>query len=272
MPVKGYTSRNYNEKNTSEYALSIQLGLDGFCFIIKHGNKLLAFDEVRFEAVSKDQLFVKISEAYNNFPILLKTYKKVQILWQTSRYLLIPNDLFEATNAKNLFEVNYSLAPLDEIHFNVIDAVNAVLIFSINSEVIHFLSSKYPKLELKSTATALTENNSLIDKSTVLISQVYNKNLDICLVQNNKPLLVNNFTFDSDSDLVYHLLNVPKQLGLERGNVYYAFAGGIHKDSERHKLISKFSDNIKLLEPAALDLPYTISARQKTQYYTLFSS
>jgi hypothetical protein len=72
-----------------------------------------------------------------------------------------------------------------------------------------------------------------------------NGRFDIAVVKENRLTLYNSFLFRAGEDLVYYIMAVYKQLGMDTAHIPIYISGKIAAESELHKLICKYAADVR---------------------------
>ena len=277
MPAINSTDSDYNKENTHLYNLSIQVGLDGFSFVIKErekGNIRRFFsNSYTRDTVNDNTLTDAVERDIRVNPELTFPYNKITIYYESQHYLLIPTDVFEKEKARQLLEIMHPLNELDEIHFHDIPSIQSTLVYTVHTEILALLTNTLPKTaQVLCTADYffnLPLESNLKDK--VLYAQVYNDYVNIAYTENGKPLLVNTYRYTNDNDFVYHLLNIIKQQEAEKQAISIIFEGKLTRLSNVYRLVNRFSE-ADLADITAIVAPESLTATSKSKFYSLLKS
>lgn len=275
MPANSIIDNDYKENHTKNYHLSIQVNLDGFSFIIKDPSteKILYFYENTFTPSASSKMFSDwLKGELMKHKVLRYDFANTSCYVQSSNYTIIPSHLFIREQAKSLLEVNAPVRQLDEIHFNDLPSLHAVLIFTVHTEVASLLSTHIACCIIQCTvknqikALAETENTHQINV------QVNSRSIDVVLLECNKLVLINNYLFTSDNDIVYHLLNIIKQFDLKQEEYAITLQGKINRFGNLYKLIERFIPNVNMATTTSIKAPLGLNPSLKSSYYSLLVS
>jgi len=246
---------------TQSYYLSIQLNLDGlsFCILDPVREKYIAFESKSFP---KDQIFddyLNILEDYlDNHELLKLKFKASRLIWISNKNTLIPNSFFNIENLKKYFEFNQKLGDLDEIHYSGLKFVDAYSVFIIPNQVASIFSRRFKNIvfynqQIPFIEQALFKHHSENKKVIVHVNHQF---IDVAITENNKLLLYNNFLYKNEMDMVYFILYVFDQFGLDTQHTELILSGII--DQKDHALI-KLKDFIKHIKFEKLSEEFSYS-------------
>jgi hypothetical protein len=72
--------------------------------------------------------------------------------------------------------------------------------------------------------------------------------LDITIIENNKLLLFNTFSYNTEEDFIYYILFVAEQLNLDVNEFPLYFTGKISSNTTIYKITYKYIKNVYFLE------------------------
>lgn len=242
--------------STSNYHLSIQAGLNGFSFCILDGNynKYIVFKHIEFEKeyhIPEDYA-KQISSIIEKDELLTKEYKSSRFINISHRTTVLPKEFSTVESAKKYFEFNHEMSDLDELHLNKIEVLDTSLsvLFTVPNYIAIDLLNIHPKMKFFSQVTPFIER--AIEKSkkdsskNKVFAYIYNGFLDLAIVNSGKLVLYNNFKYQDSSDLVYFLLGVYKQLGLNLLEDEIIIGGLIEKSSDEINILNQYLGKVKL--------------------------
>ncbi len=237
---------------TSTYHLTIMLNDNGYsyCIIDSVRKNCVGIKNVNFNnIVSKEDYYKSIEKHIEGDVFLSKSYKNIDFIYTSERSTLVPEKLFDKKRLKEHFCFLEQLNDYEELHFNKLKRINAVNIFSIPSYITTLMVNKFPELKFYHQATNFIDN-SLLKSLEVgpMIGIMLSKNFfDLSYCQSGKLILYNNFEIKTESDFVYHVVNVMQQLQV-KNNIPVYLAGNFEKKSNIYQLISKYVKNLKVVK------------------------
>ena len=237
---------------TSTYHLSIMLNQGGYsyCIIDTVRKKCVGIKNVNFENIETQEDYYKsIDEFLQKDTILAKSYKSIDFIYASEKSTLVPLKLFDKKRLKQHFCFVEQLSDFEELHFNKLKRIDAVNVFSIPSFITTLMVNKFPELNFYHQASNFIDNS--LKKSSEVGSMIgimmFDNFFDLSYCKSGKLILYNNFEFKTESDFVYHVVNVIQQLQVKK-NIPVYLAGNFEKDSKNYQLISKYIKNIKIVK------------------------
>lgn len=236
---------------TQSYYLSIQVNLDGlsFCILDPVREKYIAFSHKNFE---KDLIFddyLNLVEKYiQSSDLLSYRYKNIKLIWLSGKNTLIPNSYFKEQNLKRYFEFNQKLEDLDEIHFNELRYVDAYSVYTIPTQLANIFIRQFSKIDFYNQQIPFIEQALFkyhSDSKKVFV-HVNDKFIDICITENGKLLLYNNFSYKAEMDIIYFILYVYDQFNINTENTELIISGFIKKKDSLYQKLKEFIPHLKL--------------------------
>ncbi len=269
----------FDINNTSQYHISIQISLNGYCFSILdiQRNKYILLKNYLF----KDQLILDQSGKGLNFiherdEFLKNDYKSVSVIIVSNRSTLVPLPLFNESYISNFFEFNYGIETGEGINFNKLKQTDAVNLFPVNLEIRNIFLNKFPHARFYSQATPFIEkiliNNKNNSYSTKLYVNVQTEFFDIVAVNQKKLELYNSFRYKTESDFSFFILYVLDQLKLNPQETILNICGELSKESPSTQLIKSFLKDASFAQYGDQALySYTLANIPAHRFYNLLN-
>jgi len=230
------TNNSLNTTNIFK-ELSIQIAMNGLSFSIRNttSKKILAIQEFPLEKTySEQELEDRISTIFNTNSFLLDKYDNINITHINNTATFVPNVLFEEENLADYLKFSISLENQSNIAFDNISDIQAKLVFlpftRINNYIFEKLGSfNFTHHSNKLLKYFLTKNPQNSLKNTYLFFR--GDTFDCFILQNNKLLFYNNFTFQNEADVLYFLLFTFEQFTLKQ-DINSLFISGDLKEND----------------------------------------
>lgn len=249
--MKDFTLFNdtFSISKTNTYHLSILLKPSGISYSIIDTvrRKCVAVKNANFEDLAgSEDYFNKIKGFIDEDTFLSKNYKSIDFVFSSRKSTIIPSELFDKKSLKSYFTFTHQLDEFEEIHFNRLNKVDAVNIFSIPSDLTTLMVNHFPELRFYHQASTFIDNTLLKSETTgyILGIMAYKSYFDVAVCNNGKLFLYNNFDYQNENDFVYHISNVYQQLRISDLKTNIFLSGDIDKDSPKYKLLNKYLRNV----------------------------
>ena len=262
------------QSKTFQYHLSIQADLDGVCFSIldKESNRYLLFRKYSYSLSHDPEIQLKnVDQAFSTDEFLQSGYSTVSFIYLTRKSTLVPGVFFDESNIRTYFEFNHSLNEYDEIHYNYISEIEGYNIFTIPSDLSNFIYSKHKNVKYFHQATPLI--HSVIAGLHELSGIHINLNrdfFDIVVIENSRLRLYNTFQYQNDTDLLYFVLYVIKQLKIDIASVITTICGEQCDKPAYYNALKEYIPNIVYLEPVFPEFSPVFKKIGKHKFFNLF--
>lgn len=265
----------FDKFNTSAYRLSIQFSLNGFSFCILDSiqNKFVLLRNYIFDAPTEPELINNLENVFED-EILSLPFKKTIVAYQTHKFLLIPNPFFSKNNVKTYFEIQHSLDHLDELHTYPFNDKELTAAYAIPNPAVNIILEHQPKAKFITPSVPFIEMASGLSgskKKCILIS-LREKLSDILVVEGDQILFFNTFQINKTNDLLYYLLFVLKNQGIQQEEATVNIINYKENQIDFNSL-KKYIKKIDILSYQDEELfSYLIKKKYIREFLTLFNA
>ncbi len=244
-----YFSNTFDILKTNTYSLTLGLQPQSITYTIEDTvrNKCIAIKHFNLqEAYDIEKYFQYIKSFIEEDTFLAKHYKRINFVYSSPKSTLIPADYFDKNTLKKYFTVNHKLYDYEELHFNKLLNLKLVNVFSIPSVITTLMVNKFPELQFYHQSSTLIDNfvRKSIDKKYVIGMFVSNKYLHITCAKQGKLELYNHIEYSNEDDVVYHVMNIYKQLNIPNRETNFYLLGNVTKNSSTYRLLAQYVSNI----------------------------
>ena len=277
MPDINLTDISFNKDNTQNYHLSIQADLNGFSFCILDADKkkYVALRHYRIKDIySIDDYTDKLVKVFDDDDLLDQDYGSVSFIYQTQKSILIPESFFDKSNLKSYFEFNHTISELDEINYNFLSDINAFNVFAIPSYIANEVIKRYRDAKLYHQATPFIRSifrKYAGDENDSVYVSLNNRFIDIAVAGKNKLKLYNTFQFHNETDLLYFVLYVYKQLNIDTRSNQLFVSGELSDNQHIFRSLKRFINNVHYLESFDFIFSGALARLNKHKYFNLFN-
>lgn len=210
---------SFDTSSCQNYILSIQCSLNGFSFMIFDtiSNKFIVHIEYEIVMASPYELKLELEKRLKSEAILNQTFKKVVVCFQNLRSVLVPCLHATGSDLKLLMDTVFEKNNDEQVLENDVIEGSSKLLFSVPGVLFRLFNEKYPNCSfiappLPSIRYSLATNKST---SKLYITRFHDL-LILLLVYENKIHFLNQFYVRNDTDCIYYILNVARQLNLDQ--------------------------------------------------------
>ena len=264
-------SINLNSKKTDNYIMTIQQSLDGLSFVILDTaeNKFIALKHYHISEknISLETLLVELQEKES---WKLEDFKNVNILIDNNNNTFVPKEYFQEEMKENylsLLNIEHSNVLTDEINssdiINVYSSQDKLDFLSDNVKTYHSSSILIKKL-IKEFSSRNPETRAFVN--------VKNNSYELIILNNDKLIFHNYFSFNTKEDFLYFLLFTFDQHNIDNESIPLYFLGFIEEKSSIVDLCSRYIRNIRFFNRDN-DFNYIneLNSVPYYYYYTLYS-
>lgn len=268
---------SFDLKRTSEYHISIQLGLDGFSFCILDvsRNKYIAFRHIPLIVGKPQFLPKKIEVLFEEEEKLNASFHSVSIIYSGINATLFPKEFSGASDSLKLAALTSENNRIEEIRTEDIPGSNYQIVYGFPHQVINLFNRKYTEFRFrhKSIPLLATVLDQVNEKKNSLLINFEKKYFRTIALKGTQIVLHNSFYFKNESDFLFHTLNVwhNLQFDAERDEVF--IGGFVADDSSYIRQLKKYISNILFLKPSE-DFNYgnLFEKTQKHQFVSLLNT
>ncbi|GAC1380942.1 MAG: hypothetical protein NVSMB45_04930 [Ginsengibacter sp.] len=173
--------------------------------------------------------------------VLRKTYNKVIISYSFSEFALVPYSLYSEEEHRSILNTLYGTGSDKMILNDNLPNLEIHNFYSIPLYIHYYVISHFPLAKFNHEVSYLLKNEPF--EATAIQVNFHHSKLVVIVWVNGKLVLANTFFFTAAEDVIYHLLNVCKQLGLDNSTDILV-GGMIDNDSALAKEINKYFSKI----------------------------
>lgn len=259
-----YVDQNLRNQNNS-YTLSILSHQDGFVFYIysKANNYLVHFEKRSFPPSPYLADFLKITQNLINELKKVFDITEIRYLYAANKITVIPSAIFDESQKEELYALNFENIEqyLVKSYFN--KNYECVVLFpvphildSLNKEInisIKYYNQIVPFMEF--VAVQPSENGP------EMFINVLPDSLQLMVIKNHQLLFLNSFHYHSNTDFLYIILNVQKQLNINKNDLIINILGIESKSDEKLKSLPHFIEKVYFYKD--LKLKYNMAIKQE---------
>jgi hypothetical protein len=248
------TNNSLNTTNNIFKELSIQIAMNGLSFSIRNSasKKILAIQEFPLEKTYSEQaLEDKIDAIFNTNPFLNEKYDSISIIHINNTATFVPSALFEEENLADYLKFSISLENQSNIAFDNISSIQAKLVFLPFTRINNYIFDKLGSFNFthhsnKLLKHFLTKNPQNSLKNTYLFFR--EDAFDCFILQNNKLVFYNSFTFQNEADVLYFLLFTFEQFALKQDVNSLFISGDLKQNDLIYVNLKKYFKQLEYLE------------------------
>lgn len=238
---------------SKQYTLSIRLSTDGFSFSIYRPTADHALTIMEKEVDSHRSLTNNLRQMVEESALLSSSYKRVNLLTASHRFLTVPLELFEDTQAEAWFHQCHPPKPNETVRYNILSRENLVVIFGIDKSTADFAQAQYPGVHIASHVSPLIQylsSQSREGNTRKMYACFRKREVDVFCFDQGKLLLSNSFRYSHPSDMVYFLLCAWKQLGFDQERDELHIGGTMSENEQGLNELKLFVRHLIVMQPS----------------------
>jgi hypothetical protein len=227
------STRDYNQ-----YSLSIRFSSDGFSLsVYDELNKMLSIKKVSalLYSLSEEEIIRMLMHE----PELQVNCKNIRLICELDTYAFVPASIFKSDEAELFLFYHDKKEKPEKVLYNELVAWDMVNVFSIPPALHAALIHMYPDLVVEHHLSHFFTDKINQGNNNCLQIWVRPKMMDVVVMTNAKPVLINSFTYRSTEDFVYFTLHVFEQLSLSTDK-YEVRLHGMHKLNDLQMNVQKY--------------------------------
>lgn len=231
----------------STESLSIRLGTDGFSFSTLRSVSNDAASTEHFPVDTTLPITANLKRVLAETAYSKQPYHKVHVFIDTSRYTLVPLELFEDEQAELLFHHNFAPMAGESIGYDIVRRINVVCIYGIDRSLSTLLHDTFPQANIHIQASAhlaYFAHKSHQSNRRKLYVVLSNRNTEIYGMDRGKLLFNNTFSCKQTDDRLYFLLYSWKQLEMDQEQDELHLMGSIPQREELMRRLQTFVRHI----------------------------
>lgn len=247
-----YINTDFLKVNSRDCTLLIEFAEEGFSYSILNNfsNELLYSSESKsfIDFFQSEEL--QLLDIFNQEEVFKFSFNKVIVLINNFYNTLVPTPFFDENKKRDILSFNVSLPKVDLIYLT--DKIANIDYYNIYVNTLNFskvIGNTFIDVQIKSTvATLLDYAYNFASKGKFL--QVHlSKSKIHCIYFNEGKLEYNNsFKIDNSEDIIYNVLNIYSQLGLNTEKMVLHLSGEVTSADEKYELLYMYIKNIEFLK------------------------
>lgn len=245
---------NIDLSNSLQYKLSIRLSSDGFSFSITDPNCDNNFLFSSFDVSSGCSMSVNVKEMLSSTEYFKRKYKKVDVIVDSSRFTIVPSELIDESKLEDIIYYNFQRISNEEVFLNKLNKSGEVIIFGFDKHAIQFLKEHFHDINVICSVASIADyfsQKSAICSNKRMYVDICQDNMKVFCYDNNKLLLINRYSCKENSDRIYYLLYIWKNLGFNKEKDFIILNGNVRRKDEMIKELQTFVPHVFNFLPKA---------------------
>jgi hypothetical protein len=265
MPELNFIGRSFNKDHTANYYLSIQADRNGLAYCIGNGRQkeFILFRKYKFDHVYlESDLAGQIISVLDRDEILHLPFLGVHFMGYTQQNNLVPASFFNRDHLADYMEFNAGGTSEGELFSNPIRVLDAYAVFSLSRALVSLITLHFKKVEFSSQASPFlwnVFNQSVSLNKTAMFIGLNGDFFDVAVTGEGNLRLYNTFQYVNETDLLYYVLYVCKQLSLKTNELPLTLSGEMSSRLAYSEMLKQYlpateHDQAAGLQPASSGL------------------
>jgi hypothetical protein len=219
-----------NADNSENYNVSIRLWPDGLSF---SGYIPSEKDSFFSETVVLDRdvpLVQSLKEFFFDNACLSYVYHSLHVIAVSEKYTMVPDSVFSEKGKDLLFSFCFQAGKDNNrrVLFQPLKPFGSVLLYNIDSDAYEFIvrSLVNPQfIHFMSPMLLSWRKKSIASYPRQIYIVIHDAMMDIVCFEHGEILFMNSFDYDTETDIVYFIMYVCKQLALNQLEDHISFCG-----------------------------------------------
>lgn len=252
--------------------------MDGFSFALLNirEQKYIALEYYDLQNCSNFQeVAEQLDPIISTQELLQQDFASVTTCIGNNLNTLIPKALYKEEIGKEILGFNQALLKNENESTDWLASIQAYNSYIIPQDLERCFNKHFPNHKWKHQSTvfieSLLQQFKLQDGAKIYLS-VQNKNFEIVVLDGKKLKFFNGYSYRTSEDLIYYLLFVCEQLGLNPDQVPLVISGEIEEESEVYKILYKYVRNISFIKRNPnYNYSFILDQVQEHYYYKLLN-
>ena len=204
--------------NSEKYTVSIRLWPGGLSFAgwIPSDRDSFFYGEKTTDRKKRYDHFIK--DLFFAHPFFLFAYKQIVVISANRQYTLVPSSIFEEKQKEQLISFVFS-DPDEKVLYEHLDEFESVVLYNIHPEVYEFLSRSLLRPMFTHAITPTLnqwKRQNLTGYPKQLFVALHEDMMDVACFDKGALLFINSFHVADSTDIIYYILYIWKQTGLDQ--------------------------------------------------------
>lgn len=267
--VRDKDLENYDISN---FKLSILLSQDGLSYSLMSVQENKYVSLISFNFSDKLNRTEEIISFLKQERIAGQKFAESVLVIADSRQTLIPDVLFEKGTEKTIWELNFMPDDNCRIRYANLAKSSNVVVYPLRNELAELVNMYLPDARIISACVPFIESNFTRNKlsenniNTKVFVQVFEEYAELLILDAAGIKLFNTFSYKTNNDLLYFIINVFEQLKLSRENSEIVFSGFIETDNLTVLNLRKFVGQV-YFEPQSHAFKYYYKFQEIAPHY-----
>jgi hypothetical protein len=255
----------YNDTEILDQRLVAEIGNSYVVLVAGGGGKISGLEYYTTE----DDLEETMNDISHQSSLLKKNYSETKLFYHLPETVLVPVGQFNTSVASEFVDLAFGSKASSRVNVeNINIAPGIVNVYRSNENWQEIIGRHFRAVTKRHLFSKLVEQ--AIAGSEQLRAIFYKDSFILVAVKNKQLKFIRSFEFCSDADVLYHILNVCKQVDIDAVTATLQICGFIGKDSSTFQVLRKYLGTIKTDNASYDALPAEQQEQYPHHYFTSF--
>lgn len=256
----------FNNVDIIDQRLAVEIGHSHIVLVAGNANLVAGLE---FYEMEESDLQEVLDNIKHQSQILDKSYSETNVYYNLHESVLVPVGQFNTSIASELLDVAFGSSPLTRVNVENINVSPGIVnVYRSNEQWQDIISNYFRAVTKRHIYTKLVEET--IEANDNLTVRFYRNEITVVAAKNKQLKIVRSFSFGNDADVLYHLLNVCKQVDMDAAETTLSISGLINTDSNVYLQLQKYFAQLNLNNASAEMLPADQLKQYPLHYFTPF--
>jgi hypothetical protein len=262
------TDESFDPFDTGSYSLFVQLSEThvSWCILDNEKNKYVVLES--FASY--------LQEVAENIPWIRQPFASVCLMIENNRSTLIPSLLFDPAEKQTYLDFVHEKDDSTETLYDRLPQLDIVNVYGASANLLEAGLQVFPGAKTFHHSTALIYSICMNYKNRINREKAFiyvrETDFDLLIFDGKQLNYYNSFHLMAPGDLVYYVIFVMEQLGLNPEETEVALMGNIDMDSEIYALLYRYVRNIEFVKRnTAFKYSYVFNDIPAHHFYPLFN-
>jgi hypothetical protein len=235
----------FDVSQSESYGLSLQIAAESlsFCVFNTVVDKYVVLRHYPF--TKRNNLIACCRSVFESDELLRLRYKNFRVMWVSPRVTLVPEHLFDPSEALGFLNFTHGLAPDEQALYQY--TTQCCHVFSVPLTLKALVEQYQRNIQWFHHSVPFVEWMAMTAKTVTIFT--YGAHMDIVVVLKSKELsFYNTFDIPTACDAVYYLAGVLNLFGMQLSDADIAYAGNL-KDTQYAESILPYVNKMYECEP-----------------------
>ena len=203
--------------------------------------------------------------------LLNRQYSSTRIYYNFSETLIVPESKFSIGAGRDYLDQVYGENNKDHVAYaKLLTDTAMIAVYRVKKSVSEWVSRQFPSHQLNHIYAEIL--NTLLSRSlpdTDFISlRFYSQHLVATVIRSGKLHLIQSFSYTVAEDILYYLLSITQQLGLDAATTHVEVSGELDKQSQVGKQLPELFAHIEWINSGDTGVFATVIKEQPAHFFT----